>query len=174
MAPLPLTSTPTTLTPSPHHPSSTHLTLSFQVPDDLLVDRVVGRRSDPATGEIYHLTFKPPPPEALPRLVQRSDDTEEKVRNRLATYHRNVDAVLGYYTGQLVEVRVFLCLRERVLSYGGERAGGGGWVDSGGCWARAQGGMNSTLLGIQGLSGGASACSTSCTDRACPLPGRAD
>jgi hypothetical protein len=39
------------------------------VPDELLVDRVVGRRSDPETGEIYHLTFKPPPSEIIPRLV---------------------------------------------------------------------------------------------------------
>lgn len=35
---------------------------------------------DPETGAIYHLKYKPPPPEAVPRLVQRSDDTEEKVR----------------------------------------------------------------------------------------------
>lgn len=93
------------------------------------------------TGEIYHLTFKPPPPEIVDRLVrpsgtnrwhwtimatapvfvhsikrwcahhllpgvqvQRSDDTEEKAVNRLRTYHANVDAVIGYYKGQLVEV----------------------------------------------------------------------
>jgi adenylate kinase len=78
--------------------------LLINVPDSLLVDRVAGRRSDPETGEIYHLTFKPPPPEAAARLVQRSDDTEEKVRNRLVTYHRHVDAVLGYYREELVEV----------------------------------------------------------------------
>lgn len=46
------------------------------------MDRVVGRRTDPETGEIYHLTFKPPPPEVMDRLVQRSDDTEEKVGGR--------------------------------------------------------------------------------------------
>ncbi|KAL4439685.1 hypothetical protein ABPG75_002686 [Micractinium tetrahymenae] len=78
--------------------------LLINVPDELLIDRVVGRRSDPETGEIYHLTFKPPPPEIVPRLVQRSDDTEEKARNRLRTYHANVDAVIGYYKDQLVEI----------------------------------------------------------------------
>jgi adenylate kinase family enzyme len=36
--------------------------------------------------------------------VQRSDDTEDKVRNRLRTYHANVDAVVGYYKECLVEV----------------------------------------------------------------------
>ncbi len=50
-----------------------------QVPDELLVERIVGRRSDPETGAIYHLTFRPPPEEVVHRLVQRSDDTEEKV-----------------------------------------------------------------------------------------------
>ncbi|KAI7845554.1 hypothetical protein COHA_000845 [Chlorella ohadii] len=78
--------------------------LLINVPDELLIDRVVGRRSDPETGEIYHLTFKPPPPEIVPRLVQRSDDTEEKAVNRLRTYHANVDAVIGYYKEQLVEI----------------------------------------------------------------------
>lgn len=36
--------------------------------------------------------------------VQRSDDTEEKARNRLRTYHANVNAVLGFYGDQLVKV----------------------------------------------------------------------
>ncbi len=49
------------------------------MPSELLVERVVGRRMDPQTGQIYHLKYKPPPAEAVPRLVQRSDDTEEKV-----------------------------------------------------------------------------------------------
>lgn len=61
----------------PSHPSPPPHT--HQVPAELLVERVVGRRLDPETGAIYHLTYKPPPPEVVPRLVQRSDDTEEKV-----------------------------------------------------------------------------------------------
>jgi len=78
--------------------------LLINVPDSLLVDRVVGRRSDPETGEIYHLTFKPPPPEIESRLVHRSDDTEEMVRNRLGTYHKHVDAVVGYYKDVMAEI----------------------------------------------------------------------
>ena len=78
--------------------------LLINVPDALLVDRVVGRRSDPETGEIYHLTFKPPPAEIVPRLVHRSDDTEEMVRNRLETYHKHVDAVVSYYKDVMVEI----------------------------------------------------------------------
>ena len=42
--------------------------------------------------------------------MQRSDDTEEKAVNRLRTYHANVDAVVGYYKEQLVEVRLAACV----------------------------------------------------------------
>lgn len=52
---------------------------TLQVPDEVLIERMVGRRLDPETGAIYHLKFKPPPPEVVDRLQQRSDDTEEKV-----------------------------------------------------------------------------------------------
>lgn len=78
--------------------------LLIQVPDELLIERVVGRRLDPVTGAIYHLKYKPPPPEVVSRLQQRSDDTEDKARVRLATHSKNVDAVLGYYKDIMVEV----------------------------------------------------------------------
>lgn len=80
------------------------LFLLINVPDELLVERIVGRRSDPETGAIYHLTFRPPPEDVLHRLVQRSDDTEEMAVNRLQTYHNNVNSVLDFYRDILVEV----------------------------------------------------------------------
>jgi adenylate kinase len=71
----------------------------LNVPDEILVERVVGRRSDPETGKIYHMTFSPPEDEEiLARLVHRSDDTEEKVKVRLEQFHANVDAVKDSYT----------------------------------------------------------------------------
>lgn len=77
----------------------------LNVPDDVLVERVVGRRTDPETGKIYHMTFSPPEDEeVLARLEQRSDDTEEKVKVRLEQFHANVDAVKGSYTDIAVEV----------------------------------------------------------------------
>jgi adenylate kinase len=77
----------------------------LNVPDDVLVERVVGRRTDPETGKIYHMTFSPPEDEEiLARLEQRSDDTEEKVKVRLEQFHANVDAVKGSYTDIAVEV----------------------------------------------------------------------
>jgi adenylate kinase len=69
------------------------------------VERVVGRRTDPETGKIYHMTFSPPDDAAvLSRLVQRSDDTEEKVKVRLEQFHANVDAVKDSYTDISVAV----------------------------------------------------------------------
>lgn len=53
---------------------------NFQVSEDILVERVVGRRLDPVTGKIYHLKYSPPETkEIADRLTQRFDDTEEKV-----------------------------------------------------------------------------------------------
>jgi len=77
----------------------------LNVPDEILVERVVGRRTDPETGKIYHMTFSPPEDKAiLDRLEQRSDDTEEKVKVRLEQFHTNVEAVKGSYSDISVEI----------------------------------------------------------------------
>eukprot|EP00793_Prasinoderma_coloniale_P001846 PRCOL_00003652-RA len=78
--------------------------LQIDVPDDILVDRVVGRRSDPETGKIYHMTFFPPPEDIVDRLVQRSDDTEEKCKARLEVFHSNNQAVLEAYDGLITHI----------------------------------------------------------------------
>jgi adenylate kinase len=79
--------------------------LLLDVPDEVLIERVVGRRLDPDTGKIYHVQFAPPPPgEVAARCVTRSDDTEEKARNRLGVFAANVEAVKGLYAGCLVAV----------------------------------------------------------------------
>jgi adenylate kinase len=76
--------------------SASHFVL-LNVPDDILVERCVGRRSDPETGKIYHLKFTPPPddPEVQARLVHRSDDTAEAMGKRIKMYKENVEAVIG-------------------------------------------------------------------------------
>lgn len=75
-----------------------HLFILLEVPDEILVGRVVGRRLDPVTGKIYHLMYSPPEtPEIAARLIQRGDDTEEKVKLRLETYYSNVQSVLDVY-----------------------------------------------------------------------------
>lgn len=71
--------------------------LVLEVPDDLIVQRIVGRRSDPETGAIYHLEFSPPPAAIADRLVHRQDDTEEACRARLASYHAQTSPIIPYY-----------------------------------------------------------------------------
>jgi adenylate kinase len=75
--------------------------VQLEVPDDVLIERIEGRRTDPVTGKVYHLKFNPPPSndaEVMKRLEQRKDDTREAMVSRLATYHKNVDEILGFYT----------------------------------------------------------------------------
>ena len=71
--------------------------LLLEVPDDLIVERIIGRRSDPETGAIYHLTFNPPPAEIADRLVHRKDDTEDAVRSRLEAYHKMTAPIIPFY-----------------------------------------------------------------------------
>ncbi|HWN69472.1 MAG TPA: adenylate kinase [Haliangium sp.] len=68
-----------------------------KVPDELIVQRITGRRSDPETGQIFHLEFQPPPADVAARLVQRKDDTEEACRARLSKYHSETAPIVPFY-----------------------------------------------------------------------------
>ena len=83
------------------------LVLTLDVSEDELIHRLTGRRMDPETGDIYHLEFNPPnDPDVESRLVQRDDDTEETVRERLRVYRENTEPVIDHYeeTGVLERV----------------------------------------------------------------------
>ena len=71
--------------------------ISIEVPDEDIVNRIVGRRMDPETDEIFHVSFKPPPPEISHRLIQRKDDNEETVRMRLSAYHEQTKPLGDWY-----------------------------------------------------------------------------
>jgi adenylate kinase len=71
--------------------------LQIDVDDEAIVQRVAGRRMDPETGKIYHMTYLPPPADIVHRLQQRADDTEEKIKVRLATYHRNLAGIINNF-----------------------------------------------------------------------------
>jgi adenylate kinase len=73
------------------------LVISIEVPDDAIVERIVGRRMDPETGDIYNVTFKPAPAEISGRLIQRKDDNEEAVRTRLTAYHNQTSPLAIWY-----------------------------------------------------------------------------
>merc|ERR1712007_137525 len=63
-----------------------------------------GRRLDPETGDIYHMKFKPPPADIVDRLVHRSDDHEDQIRNRLGKFHSQINGIMSYFKDVLVEV----------------------------------------------------------------------
>ena len=82
------------------------MVISLVVEDDEIVSRITGRRTDPETGEIYHLEYKPAPQHIRDRLLQREDDTEDTVRNRLSTFHKQTAPLSDFYRdkGILFEV----------------------------------------------------------------------
>ena len=65
------------------------------VDKNLLIERAVLRRTDKRTGQIYHLKYNPPPPDA--DLEHRADDQEDKVRNRIDVYERMTADLLPFY-----------------------------------------------------------------------------
>jgi adenylate kinase len=69
--------------------------VQIEVPRDLLTERAVLRRTDKRTGQIYHLKYSPPPPDA--ELEHRADDQEETVKQRLDQYEALTAALLPYY-----------------------------------------------------------------------------
>lgn len=71
--------------------------LFIEVPDELIVGRITGRRSDPETGTIYHMQFNPPPADVAGRVVQRKDDTEEACVARLQKYHSETAPIIPFY-----------------------------------------------------------------------------
>ncbi len=78
--------------------------LNIAVNDDEIVRRLGGRRTHPASGRVYHVEFNPPTvagrdDETGEELIQREDDHEETVRQRLAVYHRQTKPLVAYYRG---------------------------------------------------------------------------
>lgn len=78
--------------------------LQIDVPRDLLAERATLRRTDKATGQIYHLKYNPPPPGA--DLEHRADDQEETVLTRLDQYDAMTAALLPHYETQGLLKRV--------------------------------------------------------------------
>ena len=74
--------------------------LQIEVPDNLIVERITGRRLDPDTGDIYHMKFKPPAADIAGRVMQRKDDTEEACRARLEKYHSETAPIIPFYEAQ--------------------------------------------------------------------------
>ncbi|MCP4598102.1 adenylate kinase [Neptuniibacter sp.] len=76
----------------------------IDVADEEIVKRMAGRRVHPGSGRTYHVVFNPPKVEGKDDvtgedLVQRADDAEETVRDRLKVYHDQTAPLITYYKG---------------------------------------------------------------------------
>jgi adenylate kinase len=76
--------------------------VNVDVPDDVIIERMSGRRCHLPSGRTYHLKYNPPKNDVKDDvtgepLVQREDDREETVKKRLAVYHEQTEPLIGYY-----------------------------------------------------------------------------
>ena len=79
-----------------------HAVVSLEVPRETLVERGSGRRSCPKDGSVYHVLQNPPKRAGYcdkcdTGLIQRPDDTAEKIRERLDIYDRQTAPLKDYY-----------------------------------------------------------------------------
>ena len=77
--------------------------VELQVEDEVIVERMSGRRVHPGSGRTYHVIFNPPKQPDTDDvtgepLIQREDDKEETVRNRLKVYHEQTAPLIAFYT----------------------------------------------------------------------------
>lgn len=79
----------------------------FDIDQELLVDRIIYRRSCPKCGEIYNIKFNPTKVEGIcdkcgEKLTQRKDDNRETAEKRFSTYFTETAPLIEYYKGKNV------------------------------------------------------------------------
>jgi adenylate kinase len=84
--------------------------LEIDVPDEDIITRMSGRRVHPGSGRVYHVKFNPPKAEGKDDatgepLVQREDDKEQTVRQRLEVYRRQTRPLIEHYKKEPVKYR---------------------------------------------------------------------
>jgi len=77
--------------------------VEIDVDDNEIIKRMSGRRVHAASGRSYHIIYNPPQvagkdDETGEDLMQREDDAEETVRERLRVYHQQTKPLIGYYS----------------------------------------------------------------------------
>jgi adenylate kinase len=82
--------------------------IEIQVPDEDIVARMSGRRVHLTSGRTYHVTFNPPRVDGKDDqtgepLIQRADDLDEIVRDRLGVYHEQTQPLVDYYSDDALE-----------------------------------------------------------------------
>lgn len=79
--------------------------LEFDVPDEVIVDRMSGRRIHQTSGRVYHVKYNPPKNEGIDDitgepLTIRKDDHEDIVKKRLVEYHQLTKPLINYYQNE--------------------------------------------------------------------------
>ncbi|ADC49789.1 MULTISPECIES: adenylate kinase [Alkalihalophilus] len=77
--------------------------LNIDVPEQLLMDRLTGRRVSPTSGKTYHMIYNPPKVEGKcdvdgGELIQRDDDKPETVKKRLEVNQQQAQPLIDFYT----------------------------------------------------------------------------
>ncbi len=76
--------------------------INFDIADEVIVKRLAGRRVCPICGKTFHIENDPPKEQGMcdvchVTLIQRADDKEETVFNRLLSYHEQAESLIDYY-----------------------------------------------------------------------------
>lgn len=85
--------------------------LFFDVPDEVIIDRLSGRRVCSKCGAVYHVKYNPPKVEGIcdlcgGSLVQRDDDKEEVVKKRLEVYRKQTQPLIEFYQDRSIIYRL--------------------------------------------------------------------
>ena len=85
----------------------TPIVINLEVPDDEVLTRITLRRTCSNCQKIYHLKYAPPKKEGVcdecsGQIVQRSDDTEEVVKERLSTYYKQTKPLEAYFSDKKI------------------------------------------------------------------------
>ena len=101
------------------------IAVNLSLPDEEIIDRIVKRRTcpNPDCRAIYNLDFKPPMQEGTcdkcgNKLIQRADDNEETVRERLRVYHETSENLIEFYKNQDILYTVKLNAASNVTTMG--------------------------------------------------------
>ena len=76
--------------------------IEIDVPDNVIIERLSGRRIHPASGRVYHIKYDPPKRDGVDNetgdpLVIRDDDVEETIIKRLKNYHDQTEPLVNFY-----------------------------------------------------------------------------
>ena len=87
------------------------IAVHIHIPDDIILERVTGRYVCEGCGRMYHISYYQPKQQGVcddcnSRLIQRVDDTDSTVRNRLRIYHEQTEPIINHYYKQGLLVSV--------------------------------------------------------------------